>query len=44
MNELWKEIPLFMKLIWFFGAILSLGIMGFIIWVIIKFMFHFGVI
>ena len=35
-KDLWKEIPLFMKLIWAVGLVLSVSLTGFGIWAIIE--------
>ena len=42
--DFWKEIPLSFRIYWIGAILLSLSIIGFVIWVIVKLLAHFGVV
>ena len=43
MKELWKDAPIIM-VIWFIGVLLTISFWGFVVWVIVKLLSHFGII
>lgn len=43
-KQMWKEIPLMFKVIWVGGIAVTLGVIVFAGWVIIKVLQHFNII